>query len=585
MITTKRIKQLPDNLINQIAAGEAIERPASVVKELVENSIDAGSTRIEVEISNATRDIRVADNGGGIHKDDILLAFSRHATSKIEKINDLWSISTLGFRGEALSSMISIAKVICTTRTKDSETGLKVKCENSQVSFSDAGCAIGTTMEINDLFYNVPARLKFLKKTQTEMAAISEIVQSLAISNPGIAFTLIHNKNTIFKTIGSNDLAATIGEVYSSEIISELVEINKEDEQFNLKIHGFASNPDFTRSNKKAIYTFINGRTVKCPIISKAIDTAYSDMIPSGRYPYVVLNILMSPKEIDVNVHPTKKEVKYSKPNLIFNFVYSAIKGALGVAPQRHSQDVGCIYAPEQQGCINAPYEIPKVINFPKAITQEIEDDDIQEVSFAPASVQKRFEVESDGYDLFVEKPRIIGQLENTYILIQAKDGLQIIDQHIAHERALYEKLKREKNYASQLLLASEVIELTPEQYNLFRENADLLNKYGYEVEIIDFGIKLKRIPQTIAEKDPKKIVNDLIEALESSPEIIENELLMRTACLSSVKAGERLSIGQMEELIINWQNTSYPKTCPHGRKIAHVISRQEIAGFFGRQL
>jgi len=579
----KRIKQLSENLINQIAAGEAIERPASIVKELAENSIDAGATKIEIEVSNTARDIRVADNGCGIHKDDVLLAFSRHATSKIEQQNDLWSLKTMGFRGEALSSIISVAKVTCTTRTPEAETGIKVKCENSQVSFSETGCAPGTTMEIKDLFYNVPARLKFLKKQHTELAAISEVVQSLSIGNPGIAFTLINNRNTILKTTGTKDLTTAIGEVYSREIVNNLQEIRKEDQQFGLYISGYASNPDLTRSNRKGVYIFINGRIVKCPIISKAIDTAYSDMIPSGRYPYVVLNVNVPPEEVDVNVHPTKREVKYVKSNLVFNFVYSAVKAALELRPQPVTAAAGQINAP-------ARAESPQLINFPMrtAVEErnaiEIEADDVQEVSYRHP-VQNKFEIEQDAYDMFVQKPKIIGQLHNTYILIQADEGLQIIDQHIAHERYLYEKLKYDNNIASQLLLVSEAIELEPEQLSLFEDNAELLAKYGYEAEFNRNNLRLKRIPQILSEKNPQKIVADLLEVLVSAPETLENELQMRTACLSAVKAGEKLSLSQMEELVVNWQKTSYPRTCPHGRKIAHVVTSGEIAGFFGRQV
>lgn len=571
----KRIKQLPENLINQIAAGEAIERPASIVKELAENSIDAGSTKIEIEVSNAARDIRVADNGCGIHKDDILLAFSRHATSKIEKQNDLWSLNTLGFRGEALSSIISVAKVICTTRTTEAETGLKVKCENSQVNFSESGCAVGTTMDVKDLFYNVPARLKFLKKHNTELAAISEIVQSLAISHPEIAFTLINNKSTILKTTGSNDLETAIGDVYSREIISELREVYKKDEEFSLVVKGFTSNPDYTRSNKKAIYTFINGRTVKCPIISKAIDMAYSDLIPSGKYPYAVLNISISPKEIDVNVHPTKKEVKYTKPNLIFNFVYSAIKAALDVGVK---QPVLSVISSEGKAVAQRSQQFEALIHD--------YDDDIQEITIKnPIHNQLELETDMDAYDMFIEKPKIIGQLENTYIMVQVPEGLQIIDQHIAHERYLYEKLKYDKVHASQLLLASPVVEIELEQAEIFKENAELLKKYGYEFECTDSSIRLKKIPMIVTEKSPENIIKSLLDSLQTSQDVMENELLIRTACLSAVKAGERLSLWQMEELIINWQKTSYPKTCPHGRKIAHTIPIQEIAGFFGRQV
>ena len=248
-----RIKQLSKHLINQIAAGEVIERPASVVKELVENSIDAGATRISIETANDCRDIRVADNGSGIHPDDIMLAFSKHATSKIASDEDLYSITTLGFRGEALSSIISIAKLTCTTRTKDFETGTKVKCENSEVTKVETGCAIGTIMDVKDLFYNLPARLKFLRNPNTEFSYIQELVQSLAIAHPEVSIELKKNGKTMLKTSGDDYLLQTIKEIYSADVTSHMKEILREDAEFGLKISGYVTTPDFTRSSKKDI--------------------------------------------------------------------------------------------------------------------------------------------------------------------------------------------------------------------------------------------------------------------------------------------------------------------------------------------
>ncbi len=591
----KRIKLLPENLINQIAAGEVIERPASVVKELVENSVDARAGRIEIEISNGCRNIRVADNGHGINKEDVTLAFSRHATSKINNQEDLWSISTMGFRGEALASIISISKICCITKTADSQTGIKVECENSEITVSETGCAEGTIIQVSDLFYNIPARMKFLKKTQTELAAISEITQSIALANPQIAFNLINNKNSILKTTGSNDLATTIGEIYSKSIISEFSEIYKEDPQFGLKITGFASNPDFVRSNKKAIYTFINGRTVKCPILLKSIDTAYSDMVPSGKYPYVVLNIYIPSKNLDINVHPSKREVKYTKPNLIFNFVYSAIKSALDNTvshtlrfPEESRQIEDFSFKDTISKCAVSEAN-PGILDFTafsskQAKTEEsleTEENDIREAVITEPK-QNPLEL-ADNNETFAEKPAIIGQLDNTYILIQAQEGLQIVDQHIAHERYLYEKLKEEKVSASQMLLISEFINLDEEQVALLQENKDLLAKYGYEFEFASCALKFKRVPHIVAQKNPGNILQDILEALESSADTIENELLMKIACRASVKAGEKLSLWQMQELVINWKKTTYSKTCPHGRKISHIIPKKEIASFFGR--
>jgi len=617
----KKIKLLPENLINQIAAGEVIERPASVVKELLENSIDAGAARVEVEISNGCRDIRVADNGHGIDKEDVTLAFSRHATSKINDQKDLWSISTLGFRGEALASIISVAKVICITKTADAESGIRVECENSEITYSEAGCATGTIMEVKELFYNIPARLKFMKKTNTELAAISETVQNIALANPHVAFNLINNKNSILKTTGSGDLTSTIGEIYSKNIISEFAEVHKEDPQFNLKVAGFVSNPDFVRSNKKAIYTFINGRSVKCPVIFKAIDTAYSDMIPSGKHPYAVLNISIPLKDLDINVHPAKREVKYINPNLIFNFVYSAIKSALentmSSIPQMQEDQKDSVVFDNRCNEHIKPDSISieeksKILDFASLSKQaahksyeyaEFEEDDIQEV-LVKQPQQSRFDLEG-AEEEFAEKPRIIGQMDNTYILIQSKKGLQIIDQHIAHERYLYEKLKQESTPVSQMMLASEAVFLDYEEVQLLQENHNLLSKYGYELEFIhvkassdrsgdnsvaiytgkrqDLTVKFRKVPNIVAQKDPKKLMEDVLKALKSSPDTIEDELLIRTSCRAAVKAGEKLSLSQMEELIVNWQKTKYPRTCPHGRKICHTIPKKELAGFFGR--
>ena len=323
-----RIVQLSKHLINQIAAGEVIERPFSVVKELVENSIDAGATKISIEISNECRNIRIADNGSGIHPDDIMLAFAKHATSKIATSEDLYSVKTMGFRGEALASIISISKLTCITRTKDFDYGTKVECENSEVKQSKTGCAIGTIMEVKDLFYNIPARLKFLKSAKTEFAYINELVQSLAIVHPEISFELKNLNKTVLKTTGQGDTLQTLKEVFSEDLSKNLRPVLKTDKISGLKISGYVSTPDYTRSSKKDYYTYVNSRIVKCPVFQKSIDTVYKNLIGS-RYPFIVLNLEIPPEDVDVNVHPSKKEVRYKNPNQVFNFIYSSIDMAL----------------------------------------------------------------------------------------------------------------------------------------------------------------------------------------------------------------------------------------------------------------
>ena len=302
-----RIQQLSKHMINQIAAGEVIERPASVVKELVENSIDAGSGRVSIEVANDCRDIRIADNGCGIHPDDIYLAFSKHATSKIRESEDLFDIHTLGFRGEALASIISIAKLTCTTRTKEFDHGTRVKCENSEVNKTETSCAVGTIMEVKDLFYNLPARLKFLKNSNTEFSYIQELIQNLALSHPEVAFELKRNGKTVLKTTGQNMPLLTIKEIYGEEVSKNLKEVLRTDELSGLKISGYVSTPDLTRSSKKSYHIYINSRTVKCPVFLKSIDTAYKNMLSIGKYPIVILNLELPASDVDVNVHPTKK--------------------------------------------------------------------------------------------------------------------------------------------------------------------------------------------------------------------------------------------------------------------------------------
>ncbi len=334
-----RIIQLSKNVINQIAAGEVIERPYSVVKELVENSVDAGATRVSIEIENDCRNIRVADNGSGIHPDDIMLAFSKHATSKIKTGEDLYNVHTMGFRGEALASIISISKLTCITRTSEFDFGTKVECENSEVKYSKTGSAVGTIMDIKDLFYNLPARLKFLKSAKTEYAYISELIQSLALINSNISFELKNNGKTTLKTTGQGELSQTMKEVFAEDVNKNFREVLKTDKISELKLSGYVSKPDYTRSSKKDYYLYVNSRIVKCPVFQKAIDTAYKNLI-GCRYPFIVLNLELPPVDVDVNVHPSKKEVRYKNTNQIFNFIYTSVNSALSNLKQEFPSDI-----------------------------------------------------------------------------------------------------------------------------------------------------------------------------------------------------------------------------------------------------
>lgn len=619
----KRIQQLSRQLINQIAAGEVIERPASVVKELVENSIDAGAQRIEVEISKDCLSIRVSDNGSGIHPDDIELAFSKHATSKISGSDDLFDIHTMGFRGEALASIISISKVVCTTRTKDLETGTRVECEESNVKSSPCGCAVGTTMEVNDLFYNTPVRQKFLKSERVEVSYISEILQSIAIANPDVSVTLIYDGKTPVKTSGSGDLLCVLTEIYSNSIAGELKKINKKDELSKLHVTGFCSTPDFTRSTKKSIYVFVNNRVVKCPVILKSVDTAYKNLLPAGKYPFVCLNLEIPACDVDVNVHPTKKEVRYKNPNQIFNFIYASVTEALSsfgapvsagdddtVIPFGNYSTISQTQAPLASN-IEEDENDKDTVYVSDSAFQEIRENNSRISSTGmtqgcgsnsasnPAfydDCKPRFEMSVKQIDLNLEKTarieetfNIIGQYRNTYVIFEENEELKIVDQHIADERYIFEKLQeslKSENIPSQLLLISDVLPLESADVELVTENSDKLKRFGYEIEkVSDKEIIFKKIPQVIAHVKVKDILSDILENLHGDLNNLEEKMLVTMSCKAAVKAGAELNLWQMEELIKKWKTTKLPYTCPHGRPILHTFSEKEIASFFHRNV
>ncbi|MBS5861509.1 DNA mismatch repair endonuclease MutL [bacterium] len=589
-----RIQQLSKHLINQIAAGEVIERPASVVKELVENSVDAGAKKISIEITNDCRNIRIADNGCGIHPDDILLAFTKHATSKIKTDEDLFDIHTLGFRGEALASIISISRLTCTTRTAEFETGTKVKCENSEVNKVETGCAVGTIMDIKDLFYNIPARLKFLKSASTEFSYIQELLQSIALANPDVAFELKRDGKTTLKTTGLGDLKRTIKELFNAEVTDNLKEVLKTDKIAGMQISGYVSTPDFTRSSKKNYYMFINKRAVKCPVFQKSIDNAYKNLIASGKYPFVVLNLEIPPADVDVNVHPTKKEVRYKNTNMVFNFIYTAIQGGLTNYVEKPFAEMSIRPEPSE---FREPVGI---LNFPKSETGEIYFDKTEDSMYVSDNMMEKISqslpfkreetVEQAKLITHVEKEpepeeNIIGQYKNTYILIERDEGLEIVDQHIAEERYIYEKLKSEKNVVSQLLFVSDVLTVSSAEAELIKENIEKFEKFGYGIEFLkENELIFRKVPQLIAKVNPKEILSEILENIEGDIDGLEEKILITTSCKASVKAGQKLSTWQMQEIIKRWRTTKMPYTCPHGRPISKILPHKQIASFFQRQ-
>ena len=593
-----RIKELSELLINQVAAGEVIERPASVVKEMVENSIDAGASKISIDVTNECRNIRIADNASGIHPDDIYLAFTKHATSKIETADDLYNISTLGFRGEALASIISIAKVTCTTRTKDYDYGTKVECENAQAKKSQKSCAVGTIMEVKDLFYNIPARLKFLKNSSTEFSYIQELVQNLALSHPNIGFELKNNGKTVLKTTGKNLPLVTIKEIYGENVSKNLKEVFKEDIGANLKLTGYVSTPDVTRSSKKYYHISINSRTVKCPVFIKAIDMAYKNLIAGGKYPIVILNLEIAPSDVDVNIHPTKREVRYKNPNMVFNFIMTGIMAGLSQISDKplNVYDIRANNTMSQADPAHKAEPEPQnvVSLFASAqVSAEDNDDDTVELNDKQMELltnytQNLFKTEDKEEDEnefeYKAEDNIIGQYKNTYILIERPDGLEIVDQHIAEERYNYEKLKKEKNVISQLLFVSDVLPVTATETEIIKENYDKFERFGYGIEFVsDNEIMFRKIPQMLISKDTKEILTEILDNIEGNIDSLEERILKTTACKASVKAGQKLSTWQMQEIIKKWRTCEMPYTCPHGRPISKFFAHKDIAGFFDR--
>ena len=586
-----RIVQLSKNVINQIAAGEVIERPYSVVKELVENSIDAGASKISIEIYNECRNLRIADNGSGIHPDDIILAFSKHATSKIQTSDDLYTVRTMGFRGEALASIISISKLTCITRTNEFDYGTKVECENSEIKQSRTGCAVGTIMDVKDLFYNIPARLKFLKSAKTEFAYISELVQSLAFAHPEISFELKNNGKTTIRTTGQNDILQTLREIFTEDVSKNLKPVLKTDKLSGLKLSGYVSTPDYTRSSKKDYYLYVNQRTVKCPIFQKAIDMTYKNLIGS-RYPFIILNLEINSEDVDVNVHPAKKEVRYKNPNQVFNFIHSAIDMALSGNIEENKKDLKPVQVlqetqPPENIYVSNNFDLEAILT--KPASQEAKIVNLTKITTknpiptkeSPLKYEQSRFIESTPVE---QEELIIGQYKKTYILIEKEEGLEIVDQHIAEERYIYEKLKKSKNIDCQLLFISDVIQISPSDKVLLEANKDKLEKFGYEIDFLsDTEVIFRKVPQLISKISPKEILSDILENLAGNIDNIEESILITTSCKAAVKANTTLNHFQMQEIIRNWRTCEKPFTCPHGRPISKIIEHKDIAKFFQR--
>ena len=619
------IRLLDEATISKIAAGEMIENSASIVKELVENSIDAGADDILVEIRGDSTDyIRVSDNGSGFSEDDLEVAFLRHSTSKLEKIEDLEKIRTLGFRGEALASISNISKIKLMTKREEDLAGNSLLIENGKIiKKNKVGMPKGTTFVISDVFYNTPVRKKFLRKDLTEINNIIDIVQKIALSNNNIKFTLIRDGKIILNTGSDKDPINRIFSILGSEIASSLNEGSFESE--NYKIRGFFSDNKLFRSNRDSQYIFVNGRFIRNINISRAVEKNYHSLIPLNRYPVFVLYLEIDPKLIDVNIHPKKNEIKISNENILSALLAEVVEEVIfpnrsireieiedkkenvsvfdifeddetnDSVDQEKNTNLKSLWDIEKETSENS---LKKTFNEDSVLYKDSLKEDIKaedETIFTEEHEEKNFlfNSEKSHIDEKLLNTRIAGVLFKTYILLEnQREGITfLVDQHAAHERVNYEKFLHmylKSEITSQILLKPEIIELNQMEYDKILNYLDLFTKLGFKIE--DFGDKsvvLREVPMIFGLPTYVNFIRDIIDSLDkeiSSNYEADLYKIMKKACKASVKAGDDLSDMEIESLIRDLKNCENPYTCPHGRPTVVEVSKHTISKLFLRE-
>lgn len=593
------INQLSDALINKIAAGEVIERPASVVKELVENSLDAFATQIDIDLMDGgKKGILVRDNGQGVPAAELELAVSRHATSKIKTDDDLFSIHTLGFRGEALASIASVSKMTLTSKRKGEETpGREIRIEGGRIlSQEDTGHADGTSVSVKFLFYQTPARLKFLKTTETETAHIVDFVTRLALVHPEVGFTLSHHGKKILD-LRPADALRRIESVFGKEAADFCYPVSSE--RGGMKIAGYAGNPNLSRSHNRHVFLFVNGRAVRDKVLYHAIFESYRDLIMRGRYPFVVLFVEVPPEMVDVNVHPAKSEVRFSNSAVVHRFVYESIRKVLQEEPWKKSAEKAPATEPQP-----FPTEFQSENSFKEwALTPRPESpgDDNQfflslrrQEAASPAPAFTEWKKVEFGQRAFADL-EVIGQCLATFILCQSEGRLVLIDQHAAHERIGFEKILKqyqESQIPSEPLLIPENFDLSPSEAEVLKKYLPDLEKIGLEIDF--FGgntFVVKRLPVFFKNRVVvKNLMLDLIgDALEKGKltSIQDNlhAVFARMACHGAIRANHRLTHDEMRALLKELDQYSFTSFCPHGRPVSVEVTRDEIDRWFKRVL
>ena len=576
------IRILPSEIASQIAAGEVVERPASVVKELLENALDSGARYIAIKTEGAgQRLIEIADDGSGIPADELPLAVERHATSKLSRAADLFNITTLGFRGEALASIGSVSRMTVTTRQAEASLGARLRVEGGKAGpVQPVGAPAGTMVRVEDLFYNVPARLKFLKHDTTERRQIDALVTRYALAYPHVRFQLTQEGNIALQTSGNGEQREVLAALYGAEVARQMLSVLYSES--GLSLRGFISPTSLSRSNRKEMLFFVNGRPVQDAALSAALLRGYHTLLMVGRFPIAVLFLDIPPESVDVNVHPTKAEVRFRESDRIFSGVQNGIRRALmahspvpGIDQQVRWRPETSWEAPGHQ--IDPAWQWGEEATKPNFPTGEPANSEI------PAQATLHSER--------VPLMRLVGQIANTYLVAEGPDGLYLIDQHAAHERILFERFltQRSTSIASQVLLQPATIELPPASARLLAPQLETLGKLGFQVESFGTNTFLVRsIPSLLAGSDPAAAVRVLVEDFEEDETPLQAEtearLIARICKRSAVKAGKSLSPEEQRALLLDLEACQSPRTCPHGRPTMIHLSVDLLERQFGRR-
>jgi DNA mismatch repair protein MutL len=599
---TDRIRLLPSQLINQIAAGEVVERPASVAKELIENSLDAGADRIEIELEQAgVKLLRIRDNGAGIPKEDLVLALSRHATSKIGDLADLESVMTLGFRGEALPSVASVSRLTLISRARGAETAWSTRSDGSECSEEPVPAAHppGTTVEVRDLFYNTPARRKFLRTDKTELTHVEQTVRRIALARGDVRFRLLHNGRPLLDLPAAGDeqaLRRRLSELVGDVFLQHALAVGQE--AVGLRLHGWVASPGFSRSQADLQYFYVNGRMVRDKLVTHAVRQAYQDVLHHGRHPAYLLFLELPPVLVDVNVHPAKLEVRFREGRQVHDFIFRTLHRRLAdgaaadsdvSADATDSLPVDSLAEGASPLSTSAPRQQPMALRVADRRADYRFSFDVQSPSIAasPAPI-----ADSEASETAPPLGYAMGQLHGTYVLAETADGLVIVDMHAAHERIGYERLKRawdEGGIRGQPLLIPVVVQVSRREAELADANAELLARLGLGVDRIgEASLVVREIPALLRGADAERLLRDLLSDLAvhgTSDRVREeiNGVLASMACHGAVRANRRLTCEEMNALLRDMERTQRADQCNHGRPTWVKLSAQELDRLFLR--